>query len=73
MENPEYKKFFKNFGSKCRKLRLKRGMTQEDMMQFGFSTRHYQRIEQGLAINMTTALKIAKAFGVKLSNLIKGL
>jgi len=70
MQNREIQKFFKRFGAQCRELRYKRGLTQEDMIQHGFATRHYQRIEQGLAINMITALKLAEAFDVKLSDLI---
>lgn len=73
MKNYEFEKFFKHFGTRCRELRLKRGLTQEDMMQYGFSTRHYQRIEQGLQVNMVTALRLAQAFKIKISILLKGL
>lgn len=47
--------------------------SQEAMIEHGFATRHYQRIEAGLQINMVTALKLAEAFEVKLSELVKGL
>ena len=73
MENQEFNKFFKAFGKRCKELRVKKKLTQEDMMQFGFATRHYQRIEQGLQVNMVTVLKLGKAFGVKISTLLKGL
>ena len=39
-------------------------MTQEDMMDHGFSVRHYQRIEAGLSINLLTVWNLARAFGV---------
>ncbi len=73
MRDAEFEKFFKSFDVRLRKLRKQRGWTQEDMLDYGFATRHYQRIEQGLQISMTTALRLAKAFGIKLSILIKGI
>ena len=30
-----------------RKLRTKKGLTQEDMTRFGFNYRHYQKLESG--------------------------
>ncbi len=73
MKKTESDKFFEKLGSRCRELRLKKEWTQEDMIQHGFATRHYQRIEQGLPISLTTALRLAKAFGVKISSLLKDL
>ncbi|OGQ04167.1 MAG: hypothetical protein A2W61_07955 [Deltaproteobacteria bacterium RIFCSPLOWO2_01_44_7] len=59
-------KFFKTFGSTVKKLRLKASLTQEDMMDFGFSVRFYQRIEAGKPIHMKTVLKLADALSVSL-------
>lgn len=73
MNDREIKKFFKLFGQRCRGLRYERKLTQEDMLSHGFATRHYQRIEGGLPVNMITALRLAEAFGMKLSELIEGL
>lgn len=47
-----------------RSLREARGLTQEDMMDHGFSLRHYQRIEAGRSVTMRTLWKLAKAFKV---------
>ena len=54
-------------------MRLDRELVQEDMMAYGFSTRHYQRIEAGLPINIKTALRLCKAFKIKLSDLFIGM
>lgn len=40
-------KFFARLGGKIRKLRKARGFSQEDMISFGFSARHWQQIEAG--------------------------
>lgn len=51
-------------GRRVRELRLERQMTQEDMMDHGFSLRHYQHIEAGSPITTTTIWKLARAFDV---------
>jgi transcriptional regulator with XRE-family HTH domain len=52
------------FGRHVRALREARALTQEDMMDLGFSLRHYQRIEAGRSITLRTMWKLAKAFKV---------
>ena len=52
------------FGRHVRALREARSLTQEDMMDLGFSLRHYQRIEAGRSITLRTMWKLAKAFKV---------
>lgn len=69
----EFERFFRRLGKRVRSLRLERKMVQEDLLDHGFSTRHYQRIEVGLPINIKTAIKLCKAFGIKLSVLFRGL
>lgn len=53
------------FGRHVRALREARALTQEDMMDLGFSLRHYQRIEAGRSITLRTMWKLAKAFKVQ--------
>jgi transcriptional regulator with XRE-family HTH domain len=65
--------FFKKLGQRIKELRIERGYTQEDMMEYGLSCRFYQRIEAGKPIHMKTVLKIADAFGLKVSELIVNL
>ncbi|OGQ44867.1 MAG: hypothetical protein A3H42_02595 [Deltaproteobacteria bacterium RIFCSPLOWO2_02_FULL_46_8] len=62
-------KFFRALGVAIKKLRIKAGLTQEDMMDFGFSVRFYQRIEAGKPVHMKTVLKLADALGVSLKQL----
>lgn len=70
-DNPD--DFFKKFGKRVRELRLERDLTQEDMMEYDFSYRFYQRIEAGKPIHMKTVLKLADVFQLKMSDLLKDL
>ncbi|HEY6347885.1 MAG TPA: helix-turn-helix transcriptional regulator [Candidatus Angelobacter sp.] len=70
---PQNSKFFKNFGQRVRKLRKQRGFSQEDMISFGFSARHWQQIEAGRPITVTTVLRICEAFHVSIGQLVTGL
>ena len=56
-----------------RKLRKERGYSQEDMLSFGFSTRHWQQIEAGRPITVTTLLRICEVFEVSMAKLVRGL
>lgn len=56
-----------------RELRKKRGYSQEDMLSFGFSTRHWQQVEAGRPITVTTLLRICEVFEVPMSKLVQGL
>ena len=73
LTDKELDRFFKRLGQRVRKLRIDRGMVQEDMLSYGFSTRHYQRIEAGLPINLKTAYRLCKVFGIGLSELFEKL
>jgi transcriptional regulator with XRE-family HTH domain len=56
--------YCKRFGGRVRDLRLRAGLTQEDMMERGFSLRHYQRIEAGRSVTLQTLWKLARAFDI---------
>jgi transcriptional regulator with XRE-family HTH domain len=56
--------FFRALGSRVRDLRKRKGLSQEDMISFGFSARHWQQIEAGRPITVTTLLRISEAFEV---------
>jgi transcriptional regulator with XRE-family HTH domain len=64
---------FRALGTKVRTLRKERGYSQEDMLTFGFSTRHWQQIEAGRPITVTTLLRICEVFEVPMSKLVRGL
>ena len=66
-------KFFQRLGERIKALRLKTGYTQEDMISFGFSARHWQQIEAGRPITLTTLLRISESFKIAPESLIKGL
>ena len=65
-------RLLKLVGRKTRELRLKTGLTQEDMMSAGFERRYYQRIEAGqVNLSLKSLNKLAKAFGVPVWELIR--
>ena len=54
-------------------MRKEHGLSQEDMLSFGFSTRHWQQIEAGRPITLTTILRICDVFHVTSDALLKGI
>jgi transcriptional regulator with XRE-family HTH domain len=70
---PKQEQFFRALGKRVRELRKKRGLSQEDMLSFGFSTRHWQQIEAGRPITVTTLLRICETFGISVERLVRGL
>lgn len=66
-------RFFRRLGTRVRELRTNRGYSQEDMMSLGFSARHWQQIEAGRPITVSTLLRICAAFEVPLERLVRGL
>jgi hypothetical protein len=66
-------KFFIGFGNRVRELRRKHGYSQEDMNSFGFSARHWQQIEAGRPITVSTLLRISEAFKTSAERLVHGL
>ena len=67
------RQFFRALGSRIKQLRKVHGYTQEDMISYGFSARHWQQIEAGRPITIRTLLRICGTFRVKASDLIQGL
>jgi transcriptional regulator with XRE-family HTH domain len=70
---PDQAKFFARLGGRVRTLRKAQGFSQEDMISFGFSARHWQQIEAGRPITLTTLLRICEAFRVPAGRLLQGL
>ena len=59
-------------GKRVRELRLAKGLRQEDMCQFGFEYKYYQRIEYGQKnLSLKTLNKLSKAFRVANSKLFE--
>ncbi|MGO9434758.1 MAG: helix-turn-helix domain-containing protein [Terracidiphilus sp.] len=70
---PNQEKFFKALGQRIKELRRKRGYSQEDMISFGFSARHWQQIEAGRPITVATLLRICETLEVDLGSLLRRL
>ena len=66
-------KFFVALGLRIRKMREKNGYSQEDMISFGFSARHWQQIEKGRPITLRTLLRICEVFNVPMARVVSGL
>lgn len=70
---PSHALFFKHLGVRLKALRGRAGYSQEDMFSFGFSTRHWQQVEAGRPITLTTLLRACDAFRTTPEKLLKGL
>lgn len=66
-------KFFRQLGRRVKELRLNHRYTQEDMISFGFSARHWQQIEAGRPITLKTLLRICRVFSTPMEEVVKGL
>jgi DNA-binding Xre family transcriptional regulator len=66
-------KFFGALVTKVVELRKKYCSSKEDMLSVGFSTLHWQQVEAGRPITVTTLLRICEVFGVPMSKLVRGL
>lgn len=64
---------FRRLGRRVRQLRKQNGYSQEDMISFGFSARHWQQIEAGRPITVRTLLRICEVFRVPMARLVRGL
>jgi transcriptional regulator with XRE-family HTH domain len=67
------KRFFLRLGRKVHELRIKHGHSQEDMISYGFSARHWQQIEAGRPITVSTLLRICAVFETSIERLVRGL
>jgi transcriptional regulator with XRE-family HTH domain len=65
-----FEKFARDLGRRVRAVRERRRLTQEDMMERGFSLRHYQRIEAGRSVTLRTLWKLGRALKVKVRDLL---
>ena len=68
-----YARYFCALGNRIRSYRMERKLTQEDMISFGFSVRHWQMIEAGRPITVFTLLRVCEAFSIAPEELVAGL
>lgn len=65
-------KLIRRISRNIRRLRTERGLTQEDMEQFGFGVRWYQRFESGKhVLSIPTLDRLARAFKVDIVELFE--
>ena len=70
----EYKQFLKTLGRRIKEVRKERGYSLRDMvLQHGYNDSQWRRYERGGSMNLQSLLKIAKTFGISLSDLLNGL
>jgi transcriptional regulator with XRE-family HTH domain len=68
-----YARFFRALGYRIRSYRTERQLSQEDMISYGFSVRHWQMIESGRPITVFTLLRVCESFDLTLEQLVAGL
>lgn len=65
-----YRRFFRALGHEIRQARLSRKLTQEDMISYGFSLRHWQFVEAGRPITVITLLRVSEVFDIPVEKLV---
>jgi len=65
-----YALFFRGLGDEIRACRLARKLSQEDMISYGFSVRHWQMMEAGRPITVFTLLRVCDAFDIPVEQLV---
>jgi transcriptional regulator with XRE-family HTH domain len=72
-EDLDFARFFKELGGRLRAQRQRRRYTQEDMIGFGFSARHWQQVEAGRPITLKTLVRACRVFDITLARILRGL
>jgi len=70
---PDSKRFFRRLGHRLRQLRVERDWSIDDMEVRGIRAKHWQQLETGRPITVTTLLRICQALNVDASSLLKEL
>lgn len=65
-----YRRFFRGLGHEIRAARVARELSQEDMITYGFSLRHWQKMESGSPITVTSLLRVCDAFEIPVEQLV---
>jgi hypothetical protein len=65
-----YARFFRGLGHEIRAYRTARKLSQEDMISYGFSVRHWQMMEAGRPITVFTLLRVCEAFDIPVEKLV---
>lgn len=71
-QDQSYNILLKKIANNIKKARKKSGFTQENMVDYGFNYRHYQKIESGsYSMNLYTLHRLSNIFNVSIKNLLK--
>ena len=67
----DYDLLLARIAENIRALRLRNGLTQEQMTEFGFNYRHYQRLESGnYSPSLNTLYRLSKVFKVSIASIL---
>jgi transcriptional regulator with XRE-family HTH domain len=67
-----YEHFLEKIAHNIIRVRKSKGLTQEGMVEFGFSYRHYQKVESGRhSLNLFTLFRLAQTFKVDIKEFFK--
>lgn len=65
----KYDLLLQRVATNLKTIRVSRGLTQEEMTDFGFNYRHYQRLESGQhSITLHTLYRLAVALKVEITD-----
>ena len=68
----KYDKLLQKIAENVTRVRKSKGLTQEGMADYGFSYRHFQRVESGKhSPNLYTLYRLAEAFKVDIRDFFK--
>lgn len=68
----EVQRLTKRFSANLKKMRIQKGLTQEDMTNYGFNYRHYQRLESGTnPPSFATLVRLAKVMDAEVTDFFK--
>lgn len=71
-QDQSYDLLLKKIAENIKKARKRRGLTQENMMDYGFNYRHYQKIESGsYSMNLYTLHRLSNIFDVSIRAFLK--
>lgn len=67
----KYERLLKRVGTNIRNIRRGKHLSQEDMVNFGFNYRQYQKIESGkYSFNFHTLFRVAEALKVDIKEFL---
>lgn len=72
MSKDPYELLLKRISIQIKKARLNKGLTQEQMRDYGFNYRYYQKLESGkCSVNIYTLYRLSFVFDVKITYFFK--